>query len=176
MYFCKQINKLGFSYAFSYLDPANQTVIQLTNQDRDFFNPIVKQFFKITDEKQFEDKQHKTFKEWMLANFDQTELADLCNHGAQNGFHGLIYYTETSALYNQYQSDIWDALYEEYESLDYKSILELISSFNGSIQVNSDEQFKNLLVWVAAEKIAFEITEGEYPNDDECENNAEEDE
>lgn len=122
------------------------------------------------------NKGYENFKAWMLANFDKTELADICNHGAQSGFCGLTYYSETVALYDQFEADIWSALDEDCEALGYKSIPELIATFGGASATMSDHQHKNLLVWYLAEKVAFEITEGEYPSDDECENNAEDDE
>ena len=109
-----------------------------------------------------------TFKKWMLNQFTHNELADLCNHGAQNGFSGLIYYPETTALYNQYRDDIWDMLEEDRIQLGYQTCLELIASFNGAKNVGSENQYKNLLVWYAAERIAFEITQGEYSSDDEA--------
>jgi len=32
----------------------------------------------------------KMFKDWMMRQYTHNELADICNHGCQNGFHGLI--------------------------------------------------------------------------------------
>ena len=106
-----------------------------------------------------------TFKEWMLNQFTLNELADLCNYGAQGGFSGLIYYSETTALYDQYQDDIWEMLEEDRVQYGYQSCSELIASFNGAKDVSSDYQYKNLLVWYATEKIAFNITQGEYLSD-----------
>jgi len=34
-----------------------------------------------------------------------------------------------------------------------------ITSFNGAKNVSDDQTFKNLLVWYAAEKVAYELTE-----------------
>ena len=109
-----------------------------------------------------------TFKGWMLNQFTHNELADLCNYGAQGGFPGLIYYSETTALYDQYRDDIWEMLEEDRDQCGYQSCSELIASFNGAKNVGSDEQYKNLLVWYTAERIAFDITQGEYLSDDEA--------
>lgn len=111
------------------------------------------------------EMEFKTFKEWMLHQFEHNELADLCNHGAQGGFSGLIYYHETTALYNQYHEDIWEMLYDDAESLGIHC-LELVATFGGARDVHSDAQYKNLLIWYAAEKIADEVTQGEYQSDD----------
>ncbi len=104
-------------------------------------------------------KALSTFKEWLLHQFTEDELSDICNHGAQNSFGGLIYYTETTALYDRYCNDIWDMLYEDCNQFGLTSCLELISSFNGAKEVNTEEQFKNLLVWYATERVVFEITQ-----------------
>jgi hypothetical protein len=106
------------------------------------------------------------FKEWMLTQFEHNEFADLCNHGAQNGFSGLTYYSETTVLYNQYHDDIWNMLEEDREAFGMDTCSELIASFHGAKDVGSEEQHKNLLIWYAAERIAFEITQGEYLDED----------
>jgi len=109
----------------------------------------------------------ETFCGWMKHQFTHNELADLCNYGAQGGFHGLIYYSETTALYDQYHDDIWEMLEEDRESFGMQTCPELIASFNGAKEVGSDMQLKNLLVWYAAERIANNITQGEYLCEDE---------
>ena len=105
--------------------------------------------------------EFKTFKEWMLNQFTHNELADLCRCGAQGGFSGLIYYHETTALYERYHRDIWHMLNQDAEDYGFRSPHELIATFRGMEDVYSDEQYKNLLVWYAAERIAREVTENE---------------
>lgn len=112
----------------------------------------------------------KTFHDWMRRQFNHNELADLSNYGAVCGFGGLIYYHETAALYNQYHEEIWEMLEEDRQSFGMNTCSEVIASFNGAKDVVSDEQYKNLLVWYAAERIAYELTQGEYLYED-CESN-----
>jgi len=100
----------------------------------------------------------KTFKKWMLNNFEKSELSDMVKHGVASGFSGLIYYSETTALYRRYQEQIWEMLYEDADNQGV-NILQLIGSFNGAAEVGGHEQFENLLVWYAAEKIAWDIIE-----------------
>ena len=119
--------------------------------------------------------EFKTFKEWMLNQYEHDELANLCQHGAQNGFSELTYYDETTALYEKYHDDIWSMLYDDYQDSGLDSCLNLISKFNGAKHVASDEQYKNLLVWYAAEKIAREVTEGECSSDDACDDTSDTD-
>src|SRR3990167_9795302 len=113
------------------------------------------------------DNNFLTFKDWMKNQFDYDELLNLCEHGAQGGFSGLIYYSETNALYNEYRNDIWDMLERDREDFGMQTCAELIASFNGAKDVASDEQYKNLLVWYAAERIAFELTQGRRGFDEE---------
>ncbi len=122
------------------------------------YSKFIEKTIKEAEEKTA-DKEYLTFKEWMLNQFDRDELSDICTHGANAGWPGLIYYSDTNNLYEKYSEDIWEMLYEDYQSHGSASCLELINSFSSVKDVNSDDQFKNLLVWYAAERIAFEITE-----------------
>lgn len=99
-----------------------------------------------------------TFKEWMLSNFSRDELADMCRHGANVGWHGLIYYSETTKLYQQYKDEIWEMLYEDAESFGMSPI-ELINNFQTAKSVTNADQFENLLIWYGAEKIAYDTVE-----------------
>jgi hypothetical protein len=103
-----------------------------------------------------------TFEIWLRNQYTHNELADIANYGAQAGFNCLIYYDETSKLYDHYSDDIWEMIEEDREDFGMQTCSELITSFNGAKDVASDAQFKNLLVWYAAERIAFRLTEGEY--------------
>lgn len=111
--------------------------------------------------------KHETFKEWMADQFDRGELKDMINHGVVNGFPGLITYTQTNNLYDEYKDEIWQMLYDDAEDMGNANVLELIASFNGAKDVGSDDQFKNLLVWYAAEKIASRLVDETEDEDDE---------
>lgn len=107
----------------------------------------------------------KTFEEWMTEEFSHNELADMVNHGVSGGFSGLIYYSETTELYQKYKEDIWDMLYDDAESYG-ETILGFIAQFLGAKNVGGADQFENLLVWYAAEKVAYELTKGRYCDED----------
>lgn len=70
-------------------------------------------------------------------------------------------------LYNKYHDEIWDLIDEERQLFGMLTCMELIVSLNGAKDIGSDAQFKNLLVWYAAERIAFELTDGIYIDEDE---------
>lgn len=114
----------------------------------------------------------KTFKDWMIDQFDHTELEGLCRHGAVVGWSGLTYYHETIKLYDQHEEEIWDLLSDESESLGYSSVLDMIASFNGAKSVETGHTFKNLLVWYAAETVASHLIESHEDETDEQDNEA----
>jgi hypothetical protein len=97
-----------------------------------------------------------TFKNWLLENLKE-ELTDIATHGCEGGFTGLIYYHETSLLYDTYQNEIWEMLCEDAESFCDGNVPSFISSLNGSKNVSDEITFKNLLVWYAAERLADQI-------------------
>lgn len=98
----------------------------------------------------------KTFKEWMEAQFDHDQLNDIVNHGVNGGFSGLIYYSETTALYQQYKDEVWEILYDEAEALGI-SILEMLAQLQLGKKASTAYQFENFLIWFAAEKIAYDV-------------------
>lgn len=98
-----------------------------------------------------------TFKDWLCEKLDEGEREDLARHGADAGWPGLTYYSDTCALYDRFADEIWDAIYEDAQSFGQTN-LELIASFNCAGDVGSDAQFKNMLVWFMAERVARELT------------------
>ena len=98
------------------------------------------------------------FKEWMLKEHDQDTLQDIARYGCCNGFPGLTYYSETTSLYRTYKQDIWNMLCEDAEEQGL-NVMELIATFNGADNVQNTVTFENLLVWYAAEKIAYEAAD-----------------
>jgi len=98
------------------------------------------------------------FAEWLTENLGEDYMEDLANHGAAAGFPGLTYYKDTVKLYEEFEDEIWERLFDDAEGMG-QTPLELIASFNGAKNVVSDTQFKNLLVWYLAEKTARELTE-----------------
>jgi hypothetical protein len=95
----------------------------------------------------------------MKKNFDRDQLNDIASHGADAGWSGLTYYSDTCRLYRKFSDEIWNLATEMSESMGNKHVLELIASFNGATQVHDSCTFENLLVWFAAEEIARQMTE-----------------
>jgi hypothetical protein len=103
-----------------------------------------------------------TFLNHMKENYSVEELNDICTHGCVSGCAGtMIYYSDTSDLYDQYADELHEVLAFEVENFGEcpKFITDALAS--GSVAV-----FKNAVVWFVAETYAFQlVNEAEYPQD-----------
>lgn len=94
----------------------------------------------------------KTFYQWMKDRYEYEELKDIANYGCVNGFSGLIYYSETVALYEQFKDELHEKLGSWIEEIGEtpKFITDHLGWYDG---------FANALVWFVAEQYANEIYE-----------------
>ncbi|MEK6705191.1 MAG: hypothetical protein AABZ06_05335 [Bdellovibrionota bacterium] len=101
----------------------------------------------------------KTFKQWMLRSFSKTALRDIATKGARMGCPGMLYYRDTSHLYQRFKDEIWNILVDDMKVSDYDNIFDfIVQTFSKrSKEVETKNQFEALLVWFAAEKIAREV-------------------
>ena len=99
-----------------------------------------------------------SIKEWLLDTQDKSTIRDTAEHGCSGGtISELIYYADTEAFYEKYKEEIWQMLWDSYSDCGSDSILHFIETFNGSSNVASDLQFRNLLAWWACEDVCREI-------------------
>ena len=97
-----------------------------------------------------------TLKQWVLNTYERDELIHIANIDcASYAPHGLIYYSETTAMHDKYEDEIWDWLYNLSNEMGDISIMHTIASFNGAKDVGSMIHLQNLLVWAYVEHIAF---------------------
>jgi hypothetical protein len=102
----------------------------------------------------------ETIKNWVLNEVKDgsINLEEVVKYGCVNGcVSSLIYYTDTIKFHDKFENEIWEMLYNEYQDFGYKNIPEYIASFNGSKDIGSIDQFKNLLAWYAVENVARQI-------------------
>jgi len=100
---------------------------------------------------------NQTLKECVAAMHNKQELKEIVEHGCSGGT-SLIYYRETVIFYDKWKDEIWELLFKQMEEIgETTNIMEFIASFNGSKDVGSEMQFKNLLCWYAIEEMAKEI-------------------
>lgn len=97
--------------------------------------------------------ENLTFTEWLQAQYEPEELKDIGQHGcASCAPGGMIYYTETTDLYNRFADDLHDIVGECME--DYGDIPRYIYT-----NLNNAVMFRNAMVWFCAEVIAQRLTD-----------------
>ena len=82
------------------------------------------------------------------SSMDDDYIKDAARHGADSGFPGFTYYTDTVKFYEANKDEIWEMLYEDYEQLGHDNILQMIGDF-GCADVTTHDEFANLLSWYA---------------------------
>ena len=95
--------------------------------------------------------ENLTFTEWLQSKYEIEELKDIAEHGcASCAPGGMIYYSETAELYNRFADDIHAIVGEHIANVgDMPQII--IDSFD------SATSFQNLMVWFAAELVAYDL-------------------
>lgn len=94
-----------------------------------------------------------TFFDHMKDNYTIEELNDIATHGCVSGCAGtMIYYSDTSDLYDEFSDELHEALAFEVENFGECPgfITEALKS--GSVSV-----FRNAMVWFVAETYAFQL-------------------
>jgi hypothetical protein len=93
----------------------------------------------------------QTFYQWMQEQYDSEELSEIARHGCSSGCaSGLIYYQETSAIYDRFADELHDKV-TEYHSMTGSFPEFIIENFATSAV------FKNAMVWFVAELYADEL-------------------
>ena len=111
-----------------------------------------------------------SIKEWIINNLEEGQIADVVLEGCQSGIVSeLIYYSDSEAFYEKFKEEIWQRLSDMADDMGEPSILHLIVTFNGSKEVGSELQLRNLLAWWACEDVCREvIAEKEDKESNEC--------
>jgi hypothetical protein len=91
------------------------------------------------------------FRKYMQEVYSKEELSDIANHGCQSGCAStMIYYSDTSALYDEYQDNLHEIIEEATKELgEFPKYI--IDNFGDTTQ------FRNAVVWFCAEYIAYEL-------------------
>ena len=96
----------------------------------------------------------RTFKDFILDNYTEEERYDIAHNGCEGGVSGMIYYDETTDLYNTYCYDLHDILDRAIEELG--EVPEYITK-----NLRHAKLFKNAMVWFCAEVTAWETLQAE---------------
>ena len=103
-------------------------------------------------------------------------LKDIANHGADAGFVGFTYYSDTCKFFDDNKDLIFKQLLEDRVNIGYNSLTEMLSSFKcfkdvdnydiESFLINSEDEsneeqttLKNGLAWYALESVAWQLEE-----------------
>ena len=105
----------------------------------------------------------------VVSRIGKDSIEDVINHGADSGFSGFIYYTDTVKFYRKYREDINQWIKESWEDIGYKSALDMVKSFRCAqdetedtigkclynSRLNGDEtmMIENCLSWFALEEV-----------------------
>ncbi|HEV2548442.1 MAG TPA: hypothetical protein VGU20_13970 [Stellaceae bacterium] len=99
-----------------------------------------------------------TFREW-FRNHLADSARDIAEHGADSGFPHITYTSDTVKLFDQFGDEIWEMLVNDASDCGDKNVCQFIAGFRRDDMMESLDQFKNLLVWYACEKVASELAE-----------------
>jgi len=107
-----------------------------------------------------------SIKEWVINNLERGQIADVVLEGCQSGIVSeLIYYSDSEAFYEKFKEEIWQRLSDMADDMGEPSILHLIVTFNGSKEVGSELQLRNLLAWWACEEVCREVIAEKYDHE-----------
>jgi hypothetical protein len=98
----------------------------------------------------------KTFRAWFKNNL-MDYAKDIANHGADAGYPYITYNTEAARLFDKFGDEIWNMATEDAEAMGNKSVMEFIAGFRRKDMAEDLLTFKVLMVWYAAEKVAYEL-------------------
>ena len=96
-----------------------------------------------------------TFKQFLKNTYDKEDLKAIAEHGCESGVaSGMIYYSETCALYDKHAEELHDMLYNHEQEFGEmpQYVIEKLGCLIG---------FKNAVVWFCAEVLAYEMTSEE---------------
>lgn len=98
----------------------------------------------------------KTFRAWFNTNLKDRAM-DIASHGADAGYPHITYTSDTVKLFDRFGDEIWDMAVQDAEDMGCKNVAEMIAGFGRADMLSGLDQFKNLMVWYACEKLAREM-------------------
>jgi hypothetical protein len=98
----------------------------------------------------------KDFRAWFRNNL-KDYARDIANHGADAGYPWITYTADTVRLFDRFGDEIWDMAVQDADDMGHKNVAEMIAGFSRADMLEGLDQFKNLMVWYACEKLAREM-------------------
>ena len=111
-------------------------------------------------------KEKISFRELMFSRFDDEDsgvVADeIAMHGCEGGVPGLIYYRETTDLYDVHGDEIFEICQRFAEDSGWNSALDLFAGYSPNKNfIDTNVKFKNAMVWQAVEILARDYCQKE---------------
>lgn len=98
----------------------------------------------------------KDFRSWFKANLSAS-ARDICNHGADAGYPCITYTADTVKIFDRFGAEIWQMACDEADDQGI-NVCTMIAGFGrNDMTMGGLDQFKNLMVWYACEKLAREL-------------------
>lgn len=95
-------------------------------------------------------KTYSSFKDFLKTTYVDDDFLDIQRGGCENGVSGLIYYSETCAIYEAFTTELHDILFDYMEETG--AYPECVID-----QLGYPDGFKNAVVWFAAEYLVSEF-------------------
>lgn len=86
------------------------------------------------------------------SGLDDAEIIQAAEHGADAGWAGFTYTTDTVEFYDKNEELIWKLLEEMSSDMGSKNVMDFIGSFKIADQITDLDSFKNALSWFALEE------------------------
>lgn len=100
------------------------------------------------------------FNEWFDKHLDndkeRRDIKTLVNHGADAGVYHIIYTNECVELYNRFEREIWEAMFEDAEEQGYSTPEQMLIGCKRSDMLSDYESSKTLKVWYMCERRAHQ--------------------
>jgi hypothetical protein len=87
------------------------------------------------------------------SELENGSILDAAKYGADGGFGGFIYYTDTDQFYEKNEGAIYELLQQEADMMGCKNIDEMVSQFNRSDMLDTPEGRRQLLSWFTLEEV-----------------------
>lgn len=97
----------------------------------------------------------KDFRTWFKANLSDS-AEDIARHGADAGYSHITYTSDTVKIFDKFGAEIWEMAVEDAEEMG-ENACAMIAGFKRADMISGLDQFKNLMVWYACEKVAREM-------------------
>jgi hypothetical protein len=87
------------------------------------------------------------------SGLERESIIDAANHGADSGFGGFTYYSDTSEFVSTYRGLVWQLLDQDAEEFGFDSVPAFVASFNRADLANDEAGFDCLVSWYVLESV-----------------------